>query len=131
MSRLCYLLVFTALLPYSCSEDNRNRDAVEKMIQQEVAERVATYRRNRTQRCYKDAVKKASTIADSVLLIEARMKRDTASKPPRPDRPGRPAAKKRRDSFLKVAPLLSKDSISKLLKRDALRSDSLQADTLR
>lgn len=130
MSRLCYLFILTALLYPSCGEDNRNRDAVEEMIQQEVVERVATYRENRTQRCYQDAVKAASTIADSVLLIEARMKRDTASKPPRPAKPGRPTIKKLRDSLLKVAPLLSEDSILKILGLDTLKRDSIQGDAL-
>lgn len=126
MSRICYFLGLSILVYASCGQDNRNRSAVEKMIQQEVEERVATYRGNRNQRCYQDAVKEASVIADSVLLIEARMKRDTASKPPRPDRPARPAAKKLRDSLLKVAPLLSEDSIRKILRRDSLPEDTLR-----
>lgn len=130
MSRLSYFFLFLPLLYLSCGEDNRNRDAVEAMIQQEVTDRVATYRNNRVQRCYKDAVKEASIIADSVLLIEARMKRDSASKPPRPTKPEQPVAKKLRDSLLKVAPLLSEDSILHLLKRDSLRRDTLQADSL-
>ena len=130
MSRLSILLALTAFLAFSCGEDNRNRIAVEKMIQEEVTQRVATYRENRTQRCYQDAVKEASSLADSILLLQARLNRDTASKPPRPTRPERPAAKKLRDSLLKVAPLLSEDSILKLLKLDSLRMDSLQPDTI-
>lgn len=130
MSRLFLLFALAAFLVSSCGEDNRNRIAVEKMIQEEVTQRVATYRENRTQRCYQDAVKEASSLADSILLLQARLNRDTASKPPRPTRPEQPAAKKLRDSLLKVAPLLSEDSIIKLLKRDSLRRDSLQPDTL-
>ncbi|MCI4651423.1 hypothetical protein [Phaeodactylibacter sp.] len=130
MSRLSVILTVTAFLASSCGEDNRNRIAVENMIQEEVTQRVATYRENRTQRCYEDAVKEASTLADSILLLQARLNRDTASKPPRPTRPERPAAKKLRDSLLKVAPLLSEDSILKLLRLDSLQRDSLQPDTI-
>ena len=130
MSRLSVILTLTAFLASSCGEDNRNRIAVENMIQEEVTQRVATYRENRTQRCYEDAVKEASTLADSILLLQARLNRDTASKPPRPTRPERPAAKKLRDSLLKVAPLLSEDSILKLLRLDSLQRDSLQPDTI-
>lgn len=130
MSRLSVILALTAFLASSCGEDNRNRIAVENMIQEEVTQRVATYRENRTQRCYEDAVKEASTLADSILLLQARLNRDTASKPPRPTRPERPAAKKMRDSLLKVAPLLSEDSILKLLRLDSLQRDSLQPDTI-
>jgi hypothetical protein len=130
MSRLSVILTLTAFLASSCGEDNRNRIAVENMIQEEVTQRVATYRENRTQRCYEDAVKEASTLADSILLLQARLNRDTASKPPRPTRPERPAAKKLRDSLLKVAPLLSEDSILKLLRLDSLQRDSLKPDTI-
>ncbi|MEQ8703891.1 MAG: hypothetical protein RIC19_08215 [Phaeodactylibacter sp.] len=131
MSRLYFWLVLPVfLLPASCGEDNRNRDAVEEMIQQEVTERVATYRENRTQRCYQDAVKDAGILADSILLLEARLSRDTASKPPRPTKPERPVVKKMRDSLLKVAPLLSEDSILKILRLEALNKDSTQSDSL-
>lgn len=131
MNRLRFFLALIAIaLASACGEDDRNRIAVEQMIQEEVVQRVSTYRKNRTQRCYQDAVKEAGTLADSILLLEARLKRDTASKPPRPTRPERPAAKKLRDSLLKVAPLLSEDSILRLLKLDSLSRDSLVVDSL-
>ncbi|MBV6655408.1 MAG: hypothetical protein KI786_16685 [Mameliella sp.] len=131
MSRLCYFLIPLALFTSSCGEDNRNRIAVEEMIQEEVANRVATYRENRTNRCYQDAVKEAGTLADSILLIQARLKRDTLSKPPRPNKPGRPPAKILRDSLLEIAPFLSEDSILSLLRVDSLRRDSLREDSLK
>lgn len=118
------IAIFTLLVPLlwgSCAEDNRNRIAVEKVIQEEVGKRVANYRENRMRRCYEDAVREASALADSILLLEARLTRDTASKPPRPSKPERPALKKLKDSLLQVAPFLRTDSL--------LRKDSTAADT--
>ncbi len=121
IKRIAILILLMPLLWCSCGEDNRNRIAVEKVIQEEVDKRVANYRQNRMRRCYEDAVREASALADSVLLLEARLTRDTASKPPRPSKPERPALKKLQDSLLRVAPFLRKDSL--------LRKDSTLMDT--
>jgi len=92
-----------------CGEDDRNQKAVQKMIEEKVEERLRTYRETRMNRCRREAAQEASTIADSILLEQARLTRDTLSKPPKPTKPERPELKTLKDS-LKVAPILRRDS---------------------
>lgn len=109
------------LLLSSCSDDDRNKKAVDAAIQEEVDRRVNNYRKGRLQRCYEEAVREASTLADSILLIQARLSRDTAGKPPKPDRPERPELKTLNDSLLKIEPFLPQDSLRKLRRDSALQ----------
>lgn len=102
-------LLFLVLLAVGCGKDDRNKNAVRAVIEEKVEERVATYRTNRMNRCRKDAYEEASTLADSILLEQARLTRDTLSKPPKPTKPERPELKTLKDS-LKVAPILRRDS---------------------
>lgn len=93
----------------ACGEDNRNKLAVEQVIAEKVAERVANYRKNRLERCQEAAINEANTIADSLLLLEARLTRDTASKPLKPNKPEKPEIKILTDST-PIAPLIRRDS---------------------
>ena len=102
-------LLFIALLAIGCGEDNRNKKAVRAVIEEKVQERVSTYRTNRMNRCRKDANEEASALADSILLEQARLTRDTLPKPPKPTKPERPELKTLKDS-MKVAPILGRDS---------------------
>ena len=103
------LLLLLAALFSGCGEDNRNQKAVEAVIQEEVQKRVADFHNSRMDRCQRDANEDASVIADSILLKQARLNRDTLSKPPKPSKPERPELKTLKDS-LKVAPILRRDS---------------------
>lgn len=106
MSIRAFALLLCAIWLMACGEDDRNKRAVEKVIQKEVGKRVSTYRDSRFERCYKEAVEEASKLADSLLLIEARLSRDTAGKPPKPIKPERPELKTLKDTTLRIRPIV-------------------------
>jgi len=107
--RALSLLFLLAILLSSCGEDNRNEKAVNAVIEEKVQQRVADFRASRMDRCLRDANEEASTLADSILLLQARLNRDTLSKPPKPSKPERPELKTRKDS-MKVGPILRRNS---------------------
>ncbi len=111
MNRFSLIALLALLLAAACAEDDRNRLAVESVIEEEVAKRVEAYKNGRMSRCYSEAVEEASTIADSILLLQARLSRDSLPKPPRPSKPERPELKTLKDS-LRVAPIIRRDSLA-------------------
>jgi hypothetical protein len=103
------LLVFLLAGISACKEDDRNRIAVEKVINEEVSRKVNDYIQMRMKRCIEKATKEANEIADSLLILEARLSRDTASKPPRPYKPEKPEIKALQDSS-PIAPIFKRDT---------------------
>lgn len=104
--RIIFTLLCVLALP-GCGEDDRNQKAVQAVIEEEVAKRVQAYRQTRMQRCYEQVLEEASKLADSILILEARLERDTLHKPPKPEKPEKPEIKTVLDS-LPVKPLLEK-----------------------
>lgn len=92
------------LLP-ACQKNDRNQQAVQAAIEREIAERVNFFRDNRLQRCHEQALEEASLLADSILIEEARLERDTIGKPPIPPKPEKPKIKSLLDS-LPIGPLV-------------------------
>jgi hypothetical protein len=97
-------LLCCCLLP-ACKEEGRNQQAVQAAIEREIAERVNFFRDNRMQRCHEQALEEASLLADSILLKEARLERDTIGKPPILPKPEKPEIKSLLDS-LPIGPLV-------------------------
>ncbi|MCB0571041.1 MAG: hypothetical protein KDC66_14805 [Phaeodactylibacter sp.] len=93
-----YLWLLFLLILASCAEEDRNMLAVQAMIDDEVAKRVESYRQSRLKLCREQALTEASKLADSILLEEARMSRDTLDKPPKPEKPEKPELKTLLDS---------------------------------
>ncbi|MCO6477526.1 MAG: hypothetical protein J5I94_12925 [Phaeodactylibacter sp.] len=111
--------LYLFLLLAGCGEDDRNQRAVQAVIEEEVEKRVRNYKEVRMQRCYEQALQEASYLADSILLLEARLERDTMGKPPKPEKPEKPEIKTVLDS-LPVKPLLDK---TKKAEKDTLMKD--------
>ncbi len=118
-ARIIFSMYFFLLLS-GCSEDDRNQRAVQAVIQEEVEKRVRNYKQVRMQRCNEQALEEASRLADSILLLEARLERDTMGKPPKPEKPEKPEIKTVLDS-LPVKPLLDK---TKKAEKDTLMNDA-------
>ena len=78
---------------------DENRIAVETFLEQQVEERLATYKRILDKQCRDNILEEAGKIADSILIAEARLRRDSMNKPPKPTKPGRPELKKLKDSL--------------------------------
>lgn len=102
------VLLFSAI---SCGDGpDENQIAVEAFLKQQVEERLITYKRILDQQCIDKVLEEAGKIADSILIAEARMKRDSMNKPPKPSKPDRPELKQLKDS-LKLDPLF-RDTIT-------------------
>lgn len=109
INRYGWPALLTCLLGCQDGPDD-NLIAVEAFVQEQVEERLANYRRILSQQCWEAVIQEAGVIADSILINEARRRRDSLGKPPRPIKPEKPELKKLQDS-LTLDPILP-DTIS-------------------
>ncbi len=116
--RQLLILVFLCLF-YACSQDKDNA-VREQVIQQQVEERVERYKIEKLNSCRQKVLKRAGVIVDSILLVEARLKRDTSGKPPIPDKPELPNIVPIKDT-LPIRPFF-RDSTLDLMKKDSSRN---------
>ena len=106
------LFLFSALgILFNCTGKKDQRALVDELVLEEVAKRIKTYKDVRKERCFEDMYRVAGEIADSILLQEARNSRDTANKPPIPDKPIKPEIIELKDTT-PIKPFLPKDSIN-------------------
>lgn len=93
-------LVIVLCLAASCEGGpDRNKVAVQKFVELQVEEQLATYRKIMMQQCRDKVLEEAGRIADSILITEARLKRDSMGKPPKPLKPEKPEIKLLKDSL--------------------------------
>lgn len=93
-------LPFAVLFLFSCnSGPDDNKIAVQAFVEKQVEEQLATYKRIFMQQCRDKVLLEAGQIADSILITEARLKRDSMGKPPKPLKPERPEIKQLKDSL--------------------------------
>ncbi len=98
----------------------RDRQAeIEVMIQQEVKDRLASYREARIRQCQEEILEEATRRSDSIMILEALLAKDTLSRPPRPDRPVKPEIRSL-DDTTPIRPLLPPT--------DTIESDSVQPE---
>ena len=117
------LLISGILLSVAC-ERKSDQEAVQALIEQTVEERLTKYRKIRYNKCREQVLEEANRLADSILIAQARLARDTMSKPQKPDRPDRPEIKQLLDTT-PIAPFLE------FLRQDSLRQDSILRDSIR
>ena len=112
MSKLIQIL-FGVFLICSCSNE-KDKVLIEQLIQGEVKKRIEVRNRVSYNRCLEGLYAEASEIADSILLLQARLARDTAGKPLKPVKPEKPEIIELKDST-PIQPFLvdstSQDSI--------------------
>lgn len=106
-----YICLLTILLFLgSCGADERDEAAIQAAIEEALEKKIAKFKSVRQQRCLEGIYDEANIIVDSILLEEARQKRDTIGKPARPIKPEKPEIKTILDT-LPIAPLLEEDSL--------------------
>ena len=105
----------------SCSSGN-DTDLREQVIQEKLEERVEKYKSEKRNACNKKVLKAAGAIADSILLVEARLKRDTSGKPLIPEKPELPEIVPIIDT-LPVKPFF-RDSSLELMKQDSTKGEN-------
>ena len=89
----------------SCQQ-SQDQEAIQALIKAKIEERVANYARIKREKCFEKVLKEASRQADSILLVEARLNRDTLLKPPKPIKPEKPEILSLTDSS-RIAPFLT------------------------
>lgn len=100
----------------ACGSDGGVKTERMAYIEQQVEERIQEYKRILDDRCREQVLTEANRLTDSILLVRARLERDSLDKPPRPDKPDKPEVKTIIDS-VPVAPLFIDST-------ELLRSDS-------
>lgn len=111
-SLIISLLLLTAFILWftNAQRNNKDAEAVEQSIQEALAKRLKEYKTIRGNVCKKDALDAATAIADSILIVEARLSKDSLIKPDKPDKPEKPEIKTVLDSA-PISPFLTNDSI--------------------
>jgi hypothetical protein len=120
MKGLYYIILAGVILITSaCLKNTKDSDAVQAAINKRLEERFEDYKRIRLKRCMEDVLEEANLIVDSIMLLEARMAKDTLYKPLRPDKPEKPEIKTILDT-LPIAPILTPEQVDSLRRRDSL-----------
>lgn len=97
MTKLKYIFLL-GIVAAGCSSEEKTEAERQAYIQKEAEAKIAQFRRDVMQQCYNKALEKASLLADSILIIEARLELDTAGRPPKPAKPEKPVLKTLLDS---------------------------------
>ncbi|NRB47836.1 MAG: hypothetical protein HRU41_09210 [Saprospiraceae bacterium] len=115
--RIAFFCVYAGLISLTaCGGDGKVKGERMAYIEEQVEERIKEYKRILDERCQEDVLEEANRLTDSILLVRARLERDSLDKPPRPDKPDKPEVKTIIDS-VPVAPLFIDST-------ELLRSDS-------
>ncbi len=101
----------------SCEPPETETEIRQSVIEEQVKERLALHRATKLRVCQEKVLAEASRLADSILIHQARLKRDTLSKPPKPFKPEKPEIKTLIDS-VPVKPFF-RDSTLELLDTSA------------
>lgn len=110
------------LLLSACVEGDKDKKAVQAAIMDGVKNRIADYQSVRLKRCREQMLEEANLIVDSIMLIEARLAKDTLDKPLKPLKPEKPEIKTILDT-LPVKPILTPQEIDSLRKRNKKNQD--------
>lgn len=88
----------------ACESQDDLQVEVEMLIEQRVQNRKDSYTSTMSGNCERKVLEEANRIVDSIVIAEARLKKDTIPKPPRPDRPPMPEPRELKDT-MPVEPL--------------------------
>lgn len=90
--------------------NDKDAIAVEAKIQETLKERLLSYEEIRRKACKKEVLEAASDLADSILIAQARINKDSLIKPTKPAKPDKPTIKTVLDT-MPISPFLEKDSL--------------------
>lgn len=82
----------------ACEPPQGETEVRQSVIEEQVVERLALHRATKTRVCQEKVLAEASRLADSILIHEARLERDSLDKPPKPFKPDKPEIKTLIDS---------------------------------
>ncbi len=87
------MLAIVGLLALGCDSETKQQAQETQLIEQYVSARLQDYERALRERCQERVLTEAIRISDSLIILEARLSKDTIFKPYKPERPERPEAK--------------------------------------
>jgi hypothetical protein len=92
-------LLFLFFLLATACQPSYDKEAVAKQLMDEtLQQRIDNYKSVRRERCWEGLLREANRLADSILFVEAKMAKDTITRPPIPVRPKAPEKKILKDS---------------------------------
>ncbi len=93
-----------------CYNQEASQAEVDALMQSELDNKTQAYRQNYLEDCRERLMKEAAEVADSIIIAQARYQRDTAGRPPVPERPDKPEVRTLIDT-VPLRPLLE-DSLA-------------------
>ncbi|MBK7869953.1 MAG: hypothetical protein IPJ74_04310 [Saprospiraceae bacterium] len=99
------ILLLNVLVACDSEEEAQRIERI--LIEQNVEKRLADYKMIHDRNCRTKILEEATRIADSLIILEARLSKDTLLKPFKPERPEKPALKTLPDTA-KIKPFLPK-----------------------
>lgn len=102
MRKLYLPLLLLISFSYAC--ESATHVDIDAVIAEKVEERLNEFESIINRRCRERAMEEAGLLADSIIIEQARRKKDTLSRPLRPLRPDQPELLQLKDS-LELAPL--------------------------
>ncbi|MDX1940163.1 MAG: hypothetical protein SFU99_06395 [Saprospiraceae bacterium] len=109
--------VFSLIFLLACDSEAEEKRLEKFLIEQNVKERLTEYKKIHDQNCRTEVLEEAIRIADSLIILEARLSKDTLLKPFKPERPEKPELKTMPDT-VKVRPFLPKRSTDTIPKKN-------------
>lgn len=104
MRQLLFLATWLFFLNFFTACESATHVDIDAVIAEKVQERLTEFESIVNRRCRDRALEEAGLMADSIIIEEARRKKDTLDRPMRPLRPDQPALLQLKDS-LELAPL--------------------------
>lgn len=98
MKRFFWIGMMGTLVFFGCNSKAEEQAKMAERLQAEAERRVGDYRAIVEKNCQEKVLMEAIRIADSILVLEARMSTDTLFKPLKPLRPEKPETQILRDS---------------------------------
>lgn len=102
---LGFYLGLTLLSTACLSKKDYSEAEIQALMDQELANKIANYRSAKIKSCEEEALRKATQIADSLIIAEAFYERDTLSRPPKPIKPDEKAPEIKGPDTIQLKPL--------------------------
>lgn len=108
--RATLIFVLVLIVCWSCNDSQTKDFLIQKMIEEDVAQRVENFIQVREEVCEKQVLERAIVLADSIMLEEVRRMKINSSVPIVPQKPKSPEVNVK-EAYEKVRPLF--DSLKK------------------
>ncbi|HOY19386.1 MAG TPA: hypothetical protein PLC89_18905 [Haliscomenobacter sp.] len=107
--KYCQRSTLMAILFLFCtaclSKKEYSEEEIKTLMDQEVNRKITDYRNAKIKACQEDALREATRIVDSLLIVEAYFERDTLSRPPKPVKPNEDIPKIKGPDTIQLKPL--------------------------